>query len=78
MLTIQLCRFVFFHLRYSHTAHVVCDNLFLVGGVSPNSSYPLGLVVLHLKSLTWKSYSLPVGNLLFFVVFEFYWLIVHH
>ena len=73
MLTIQLCRYFYF--RYSHTAHVVNDNLLLVGGVTPNSSHPPGVVVLHLKSLRWKSYSLPVSNLLLnFVVFKFYWL----
>ncbi|KAJ7391936.1 Leucine carboxyl methyltransferase 2 [Desmophyllum pertusum] len=45
--------------RYSHTAHVINDNLILVGGVTPNSSHPPGVVVLHLNSLTWKSYTLP-------------------
>ncbi|KAL9968447.1 hypothetical protein ACROYT_G026824 [Oculina patagonica] len=45
--------------RYSHTAHVIHDSLILVGGVTPNSCHPPGVVVLHLKSLTWKSYTLP-------------------
>ena len=53
------CFVLFF--RYSHTAHVVNDNLVLIGGVTPNSSHPPGVVVLHLTSLTWKSYTLPVG-----------------
>ncbi|CAH3145646.1 unnamed protein product, partial [Porites lobata] len=45
--------------RYSHTAHVVNDHLVLVGGVSPNSTRTPGVVLLNLKSLTWKSFSLP-------------------
>ncbi|PFX33195.1 tRNA wybutosine-synthesizing protein 4 [Stylophora pistillata] len=45
--------------RYSHTAHVVDDNLVLIGGVTPISSHPPGVIVLHLKNLTWKSYTLP-------------------
>lgn len=48
--------------RYSHTAHVVDENLFLIGGVIPNSSHPAGVVVLNLKNLTWKSYTLPVRS----------------
>ena len=54
--------FLFF--RYSHTAHVVNDHLVLVGGVSPNSTHIPGVVLLNLKSLTWKSFSLPVSYLL--------------
>ena len=53
---------VFF--RYSHTAHVVNDHLVLVGGVSPNSTHTPGVVLLNLKSLTWKSFSLPVSAFL--------------
>ena len=56
-----LVYFWFVCFRYSHTAHVVDENLFLIGGVIPNSSHPAGVVVLNLKNLTWKSYTLPVG-----------------
>ena len=62
-----LCAFFllyFFFLRYSHTAHVVNDHLVLVGGVSPNSTHTPGVVLLNLKSLSWKSFSLPVSSLL--------------
>ena len=54
----------FFFFRYSHTAHVVNDHLVLVGGVSPNSTRTPGVVLLNLKSLTWKSFSLPVSAFL--------------
>ena len=68
------CWFTFWFVcfRYSHTAHVVDENLFLIGGVIPNSSHPAGVVVLNLKNLTWKSYTLPVGftsSALFFFFF---------
>ena len=53
-----------FFFRYSHTAHVVNDHLVLVGGVSPNSTRTPGVVLLNLKSLTWKSFSLPVSAFL--------------
>lgn len=57
---VSYCIFVsFFFFRYSHTAHVVDDNLVLIGGVTPISSHPPGVIVLHLKNLTWKSYTLP-------------------
>ncbi|XP_068745300.1 tRNA wybutosine-synthesizing protein 4-like isoform X2 [Montipora capricornis] len=45
--------------RYSHTAHVIDDKLVLVGGVTPNSSHPPGIVILHLESLAWNSFILP-------------------
>ena len=54
----------FFFFRYSHTAHVVNDHLVLVGGVSPNSTHTPGVVLLNLKSLIWKSFSLPVSAFL--------------
>ena len=55
---------LYFFFRYSHTAHVVNDHLVLVGGVSPNSTRTPGVVLLNLKSLTWKSFSLPVSAFL--------------
>ena len=55
---------LYFFFRYSHTAHVVNDHLVLVGGVSPNSTHTPGVVLLNLKSLTWKSFSLPVSAFL--------------
>ena len=55
---------IVFFFRYSHTAHVVNDHLVLVGGVSPNSTRTPGVVLLNLKSLTWKSFSLPVSAFL--------------
>ena len=55
---------LYFFFRYSHTAHVVNDHLVLVGGVSPNSTHTPGLVLLNLKSLIWKSFSLPVSSFL--------------
>ena len=56
--------FLLYFFRYSHTAHVVNDHLVLVGGVSPNSTHTPGVVLLNLKSLTWKSFSPPVSAFL--------------
>ena len=55
---------LYFFFRYSHTAHVVNDHFVLVGGVSPNSTHNPGVVLLNLKSLSWKSFSLPVSAFL--------------
>lgn len=48
--------------RYSHTGHIVNDELILVGGVTPNSPHPPGVVILDLKSVAWKSFITPAST----------------
>lgn len=40
---------------------MVDDKLILVGGVTTSSSHTPGIVILNLESLTWNSFTLPVG-----------------
>ncbi|XP_031565212.1 tRNA wybutosine-synthesizing protein 4-like [Actinia tenebrosa] len=46
--------------RYSHTSHVINDNLVLIGGIDPYTTGSPSFTVVNLKSLTSSSLPLPV------------------
>ncbi|XP_071803609.1 tRNA wybutosine-synthesizing protein 4-like [Asterias amurensis] len=47
-------------LRYSHTAHVVDDKLFLIGGINPHGAHCYTVSIVNLTAATSCEYSLPV------------------
>lgn len=58
-----------FPYRYSHTAHIVEDQLLLVGGVQPASDTPPSLTLIHLVTGALQEINLKV-NILYSLRFE--------
>lgn len=52
--------------RYSHTAHVIDNQLILVGGVNVNHSVP-GVAVIDIDSKKVREFSIPVSELLLII-----------
>ncbi len=46
--------------RYSHTAHVVDDKIFLIGGINPHGAYCYTVSIINLTAAICCEYSLPV------------------
>lgn len=52
--------------RYSHTAHVIDNQLILVGGVNVNHTVP-GVAVIDIDSKKVREFSIPVSELLLII-----------
>ena len=48
--------------RYSHTAEIIDDTLWLLGGINANERYPPGLCQINLVTGEAKEYSIPVSG----------------
>lgn len=48
--------------RYSHSTHVIDDQLFVIGGIDPNCTSQPPILIISLKEKTWRAVALPQCN----------------